>query len=110
MHRSRGAPARHVRINSGHRWFWKVTLFACAYVTLAAIIAMPFDFYAGYVQPHAAGHSDQSFLSWLKGDCVPLAVRIILASLFIWIPYLLIAKSPRHWWLYCASRCFRSRF
>ena len=36
------------------------------------------------------------------GDRLPLAVRLILASLFIWIPYLLIAKSPRRWWLYCA--------
>ena len=88
--------------SSGRRWFWTVTIFACGYLVLAALIALPFDFYAGYVQPHSAGHSDQSFLNWLKGDSVPLAVRLILASLFIWIPYLLIAKSPRHWWLYCA--------
>jgi STE24 endopeptidase len=87
---------------SGHRWFWMVTLFACGYLILAALIALPFDFYAGYVQPHSAGHSDQTLLSWLKGDSVPLAVRLILTSLFIWIPYLLIARSPRRWWLYCA--------
>jgi hypothetical protein len=87
---------------SGHRWFWNVTLFASAYLILAALIAVPFDFYAGYVQPHAAGHSDQTFLNWLKGDSVPLAARMILASLFIWLPYVLIAKSPRRWWLYCA--------
>jgi STE24 endopeptidase len=95
---------------SGHRWFWTVTLFACAYVILAALFAMPFEFYAGYVQPRAAGHSDQSLLNWLKGDCVPLAVRMILASLFIWIPYLLIAKSPRRWWLYCALALFPVAF
>jgi Zn-dependent protease with chaperone function len=95
---------------SGHRWFWTVTLFACTYVILAALIAMPFDFFAGYVQPHAAGHSDQTFLNWLKGDTVPLAVRMILASLFIWIPYLLIVKSPRRWWLYCALALFPVAF
>jgi STE24 endopeptidase len=87
---------------TGHRWFWTVTLFACAYLVLAALIALPFEFYAGYVQPHAAGHSDQSLLNWLKGDSVPLVVRLIAASLFIWIPYLLLARSPRRWWLYCA--------
>jgi len=95
---------------SGHRWFWTVTLFACVYVILAALIAMPFDFYAGYVKPLAAGHSDLSFLIWLKDDCVPLGVRMILASLFIWIPYLLIAKSPRRWWLYCALALFPVAF
>ena len=87
---------------SGRRWFWTVTLFACGYLILAALMALPFEFYAGYLRPHSAGHSNQSLLNWLMGDSVPLAVRLILASLFIWIPYLLIAKSPRRWWLYCA--------
>jgi STE24 endopeptidase len=87
---------------SGQRWFWTVTLFACAYLVLAALIAMPFEFYAGYIQPHATGHSDQSLLNWLKGDTVPFLVNLITASLFIWIPYLLIARSPRRWWLYAA--------
>ena len=35
---------------SGHRWFWTVTLFACAYLVLAALIALPFDFYLDYVR------------------------------------------------------------
>ena len=95
---------------SGHRWFWTLTLFACAYLVLAALIAMPFDFYAGYVQPHAAGHSDQSLLNWLKGDSVPLLVNLIAGSLFIWIPYLLIARSPHRWWLYCALALFPVAF
>lgn len=95
---------------SGHHWFWTVTLFACAYVILAALIVMPFDFYASYLQPHAAGHSDQSFLNWLKGNSAPPLVRMILASLFVWVPYLLIAKSPRRWWLYCALALFPMAF
>jgi Zn-dependent protease with chaperone function len=87
---------------SGRRWFWTVTLFACAYLVLAALIALPFDFYSGFVQAHAAGWSHQTFLNWLKGEGVQLAVRLVGASLFIWLPFLLIARSPRHWWLYCA--------
>jgi len=39
---------------SGRRRFWTVTLFVCAYLVLARLIAMPFDFYAGYVQAHAS--------------------------------------------------------
>lgn len=41
---------------TGHRWFWTVTLFACAYLVLAELIALPFDFYAGYVQPLSLIH------------------------------------------------------
>ncbi|MGA8595055.1 MAG: M48 family metalloprotease [Bryobacteraceae bacterium] len=87
---------------SGRRWFWAVTLFACAYLILAALIVLPFDFYVGYVQPHAAGRTGQTLPNWLKGEGVQLVVRLVIASLFIWLPYQLIAKSPRRWWLYCA--------
>lgn len=87
---------------SGRRWFWTVTLFACAYLVLAALVALPFDFYAGYVRAHAAGRSDQTLANWLKGEAVPLVVRLVVASLLIWFPYRLIARSPRRWWLYCA--------
>jgi STE24 endopeptidase len=87
---------------SGRRWFWTVTLFACAYLFLAGLIVMPFDFYVDYVLPHTAGHSDQSLANWLTGEGVQLAVRLIVAALLIWVPYRLIARSPRRWWLYCA--------
>src|SRR5271168_4603913 len=87
---------------SGRRWFWTVTLFACAYLFLAALIVLPLDFYTGYVQQHAAGRSDQSLPNWLTGEIVQLLVRLIVAALLIWLPYRLIARSPRRWWLYCA--------
>jgi Zn-dependent protease with chaperone function len=87
---------------TGRRRFWTVTLFVCAYLVLAALIALPFDFYAGYIQAHASGQSDQTFPNWLKGEVVPLFVTLVVASLLIWLPYRLIDKSPRRWWLYCA--------
>ena len=87
---------------TGGRWFWTVTLFVCAYLVLATLIALPFDFYVGYVEQHAAGRSDQTLQNWLAGEGVQLAVRLIAASLLIWLPYRLIARSPRRWWLYCA--------
>jgi STE24 endopeptidase len=87
---------------SGRRRFCTVTLFVCAYLVLATLIALPFEFYAGYVQPHAAGQSDATLQNWLKGEAVPLFVRLVAASLLIWLPYRLIARSPRRWWLYCA--------
>src|SRR5580698_585418 len=87
---------------SGRRWFWTVTLFVCAYLVLAALIALPFDYYVSYIQPHVAGWSHQALPNLLKGDGAQLVVRLVLASLLIWLPYRLIARSPRHWWLYCA--------
>jgi STE24 endopeptidase len=87
---------------TGRRRFWTVTLFVCAYLVLATLIALPFDFYAGYVQAHATGQSDQSLPNWLKGEVAPLFVTLAVASLLIWLPYRLIVSNPRRWWLYCA--------
>jgi STE24 endopeptidase len=86
---------------SGHCRYWTVTLFALAYFVLAALIAMPLEYYLDYVQPHAAGLSNQTLPNWLKGEGVQLLVRLVAAALLIWLPYRLIAKSPRRWWLYC---------
>ncbi len=87
---------------SRHRWFWTVTLFVCAYLILAALITLPFEFYVGFVQQHAAGRSHQTLPNWLTGEGVQLVVRLVIASLLVWIPYRLILRSPRRWWLYCA--------
>jgi hypothetical protein len=87
---------------SGGRWFWTVTLFACTHLALAALITLPFDFYFGYVQQHAAGKSNRTLPSWVTGEGVQLTVRLVVASLLIWLPYRLIARSPRRWCLYCA--------
>ena len=86
---------------SGRRWFWTVTFFVCAYLFLAAIVALPFNYYVGFIQPHASRWPHQSLPNVLRGDGVQLAVSLVLASLFIWLPYRLIAGSPRRWWLYC---------
>ena len=87
------------RITGGRR-FLTVTLFAVFYLTLAALIAMPFDFYVHYVRPHADGSSDQPFLAWLNYEVVQMAIRLVAAALLIWLPYRLIAWSPRRWWLW----------
>jgi Zn-dependent protease with chaperone function len=95
---------------SGHRWFWTVTLFACAYLVLAGLIALPFDFSAGYVWTHAAGWSHQTLPDWLKGEGVQIAVKVVVAALLIWLPYKLIARSPLRWWLYGALALFPFAF
>jgi len=87
---------------TGGRWFWTVSLFACAYLALSALITLPFDYYRSYFGLHAAGWSRQSLPHWLSDEGAQLVVRLIAALLFIWIPYRLIAARPRRWWLFGA--------
>jgi len=85
---------------AGGRWLWTVVLFACAYLTMSALITLPFDYFRGHAGHHAAGWSPQTLPEWLAEEGVQLLVRLVAASLFAWIPYALIARSPRRWWLY----------
>ena len=87
---------------TGGRWFWTLVVFAAAYLVLAAVITLPLDYVRAFVRPPSFGGHQQRFPGWLKGEAVQLAVRLIGASIFVWIPYLLIAKSPRRWWLFGA--------
>jgi STE24 endopeptidase len=87
---------------AGGRWFWTVVLFASTYLLLAALITAPLDCYRDFLRPHGLGLSQQTFTQWLSGEAVQLVVRVVVGALFLWIPYALIARSPRRWWLYAA--------
>jgi hypothetical protein len=58
---------------SGRGSFWTVTLFACVYLILAALIALPFDFYGDYIQPHVVGWSHETWPHLLKGESAQLS-------------------------------------
>ena len=75
-------------------WFWTVTLFSCAYVALAALVALPLDFYRDVADLHAWGQSPPPTAAWTIGEATGLAGRLVLTGLFVWIPYALIARSP----------------
>ena len=60
----------------------------------------PLAYYAGYVRQHAYGLSNQTFQKWLVDSLKELAVGMVFGCLLLWLPYLLIRRSPRRWWLY----------
>ena len=79
-----------------------LALFACAYLILAALVVLPLDYWRDIANEQALGRPGDPLGSWLLGEAVPLLVKMIAAALFLWIPYWLIAKSPRRWWLWAA--------
>src|SRR5262249_48155594 len=63
-------------------------------------IDLPLSYYQGYVRQHAYGLSNQTFGKWFGDEIKGLLIGIVTGFLFLWIPYLLLKKSPRRWWLY----------
>mgnify|MGYP003693641529 CR=1 FL=1 len=60
------------------------------------------SYYTEYVREHAYGLSNQTFGKWFGDTLKSLAVACIVGALVMWVPYLLLRKSPRRWWLYTA--------
>ncbi len=84
----------------GRKWFFVVAVYFILYSLLEYALDFPLAFYAGYVRQHAFGLSNQTFARWLTSSLTEVGVGLVFGCLFVWIPYLLIRRSPRRWWLY----------
>jgi Zn-dependent protease with chaperone function len=74
-------------------------IYLAAYLALVALLGLPLSCYAGYVRQHAYGLSTQSPGRWLGHWGVGVGVQIFTAALFGWIPFAVMRRFPRQWWL-----------
>ena len=93
------------RIRNAAQWVGRkplltLVIYAVLLTLVMALLTLPLAYYGGYVRQHAYGLSNQSlgrwFGEWLKG----VGVGSLGLALVLWIPYLLLRKSPKRWWLY----------
>jgi Zn-dependent protease with chaperone function len=91
---------RQIATGRGRPWVVMVGLYILMFLSIEFLLNLPFRYYMGYVRPHAYDLSVQPLDRWFV-DCLKgLAVEMVGAVLLLWIPYLLMARSPRRWWLY----------
>lgn len=86
----------------GRRWFLVVGVYLVIFGVLNYLIDLPLAYYQGFVRQHAYDLSNQTFAKWMGDSLKGLMVGILGGVLFLWVPYLLLRKSPRRWWLYTA--------
>jgi STE24 endopeptidase len=100
------ARLRDAARKAGRNWFLTVAVYGILFTVAAALLSLPLDYYEGFIRPHAYGLSDQTAAKWW-GDAVKgLIVGCVFSALLLWIPYLLLRKSPRRWWLYSGLAAF----
>ena len=80
--------------------FLVVGIYFAIFTIINFAISLPIDYYQGFVREHAYGLSDQAFGKWLGDELTGLMIGIVAGIFFLWIPYLLLKKSPQRWWLY----------
>jgi len=86
----------------GRKWFFVIGIYFAVFMVLNFIIDLPLTYYQDFVREHAYGLSTQTAAKWWGDMLKSLAVSLIAGFLFLWVPYLLLKKSPRRWWLYTA--------
>ena len=86
----------------GRYWLPTVALYAALYTLLIFLIDLPLTYYQGFLRQHAYGLSNQTIGRWLSNTYKALGVSVVGALLFAWVPFLLLRKAPRRWWLYTA--------
>jgi STE24 endopeptidase len=81
-------------------WLVGVASYAVLFLAVDFLLNLPLRYYAGFVRPHEYGLSHQPLARWLGDSFKGLAVEMVGAVLFLWVPYWIMARSPRRWWLY----------
>lgn len=84
----------------GRKWFFVIGIYFIIFSTINFVIDFPLSYYQGFVREHAYELSNQTFGKWFGDSLKGLMVFSIIGVLFLWIPYILLKKSPQRWWLY----------
>jgi len=84
--------------------FLTIGLFGSAYTLLYALLSLPLNYARHYRLPLSLGWlHGESPGQWLAGELLSQLPWVAGAMLFLWIPYALMRRSPRRWWLWSTA-------
>ncbi len=89
-------------VGRGH-FYPTLVVYLALLSALLFLIQLPLSFYVGYAREHAYGLSTQRLGKWAGDELKGLAVGTVVGALVLWVPYLLLAKSPARWWLWTGA-------
>jgi STE24 endopeptidase len=84
----------------GRKWFFVIAIYYVLFSLVTFVPDLPRAYYEDFVRQHAYGMSNQTFQKWMTDTLTALAVGLVMGAIFLWVPYLLLRKSPQRWWLY----------
>ena len=94
------AKLRDIARRLGRWWYPALCLYFAMFVVLNYLLDLPLSYQFGFVRQHAYELSNQTFGKWLQDSLIALGFALVIGWMLLWVPYLLIRKSPRRWWLY----------
>jgi Zn-dependent protease with chaperone function len=87
----------------GRNWFFTIVVYFALFSIVSFVVTLPLTYYEEFIRQHDYGLSNQTLGKWWSDSLTALAVTCVAGGLFLWVPYLLLRKSPRRWWLYTSA-------
>ncbi len=93
------ARMRDIARRIGKFWYFTVGIYAILFLAIVFLVDLPLRYYAGFVRAHAYGLSNQTFARWFGNSLKGLAVEMAGVFVFAWVPFYVIRRLPKTWWL-----------
>jgi Zn-dependent protease with chaperone function len=84
----------------GRKWYFTLVVYFVLFSLVNFVISLPWAWYTEFVRQHDYGLSNQTVAKWISDTVTALLVSLVMGALFLWVPFLLLQKSPTRWWLY----------
>ena len=84
----------------GRQWYFSYAIYCTAFSLICFVLLLPLAFYGGFILLHHYDLSNQSFARWLYCSVQGATIVLVSGLAVGWIPFFIIKKSPRRWWLY----------
>ena len=84
----------------GREWYFSYAIYCTAFSLICFLLLLPLAFYGGFIHLHHYDLSNQSFARWLSNSAKSAGIILLIGLAVGWIPFFIIRKSPRRWWLY----------
>jgi Zn-dependent protease with chaperone function len=94
-----GARYRDWAVRASSWPFVQACVFAPLLLLTLVVLTLPSDIYGQMIEKQF-GISIQGWASWAGAWALEQVVSLVLATVFVWILYAVIRKSPQRWWLY----------
>lgn len=89
----------------GKSWYFTLALYFVFFMLVSAAANLPFDWYAKFLRPRAYGLSAQPLGAWLINEIIGWALELAAGVALLWVPYLLLKRARRFWWMYLWAAC-----
>jgi len=85
------------------RFYPTLVIYLVALTILTTLVELPLSYYVGYAREHAYGLSTQQLSKWIGDQAKGLVIGLVVGALVLWVPYLLLKRSPTRWWLWTGA-------